>query len=335
MAKAKKETLILGMDVGGTKTAAALMNDRGEVLGQGIGGSANINWVPVKQAEKSFATAIKAAQKMAGIKQLKCDIVIIGIEPDPKPLVPFVRKLTGARKILHKKEGECSLVGGLVQDTGISLIAGTGSVGWGRNEKGETHVTSCWGTIGDEGSAYDLARRGVNAAFWAEDKRGRPTKLVEKIAARFGKKRMIDIVTPLYTAPDMRKDFASLSRIVMETALEGDEVAREVVIEGARQIAHIITTCAEVLGLHTKPYKVAATGGLVSKGGWYFDLVQQFVREKHDATLVLPKFEPVIGACLIGLRELGFERTEEVIRNLERSVPQTQLKHAEQANRRR
>ena len=29
-----------------------------------------------------------------------------------------------------------------------------------------------WGIIGDEGSAYDLARRGVNAAFWAEDGRG-------------------------------------------------------------------------------------------------------------------------------------------------------------------
>jgi len=326
MARAKQGKLILGMDVGGTKTAAALMNEQGEVLGQGIGGPANINWVPVPKAQKSFATAIKAAQKMAGVKSLKCDIVIIGIEPDPKPLVPFVKKLTGARRILHKKEGECSLVGGLVQDVGVSLIAGTGSVGWGRNERGETHVTSCWGTIGDEGSAYDLARRGVNAAFWAEDKRGKPTKLIKRIAAKFGKERMIDIVTPLYTAPDMRKDFASLSRVVMETALEGDEVAREVVIEGAHQIAHIITTCAEVLGLHKRPYQVAATGGLVSRGGWYYDLIQQFIREKHDAMLVRPKFEPVIGACLIGVRELGLSRTGEVVGHVERTAPRTQPK---------
>jgi len=263
---------------------------------------------------------------MAGIKALKCDIVIIGIEPSPKPLFPIVRKLTGATRILHKKEGECSLVGGLVQDVGVSLIAGTGSVGWGRNEKGQTHVTSCWGTIGDEGSAYDLARRGVNAAFWAEDRRGKPTKLVAKIAGTFGEKKMIDIVTPLYQNPDVRKNFAALSRVVMETALAGDKVAREVVIEGARQIAHIITTCAEVLGLHRKPYEVAATGGLVSRGGWYFDLVQRFIRQKHKATLVKPRFGPVIGACLIGLRELKLPRTDEIVANVERTVAVTQPK---------
>ena len=323
---AKKERLILGMDVGGTKTAAALMNQDGEVLGQGIGSSANINFVTLKQAEASFTKAVKSAQRMAKIKKLKCDIAIIGIEPSPKPLFPIVRKLTGATKILHKKEGECSLVGGLVQDVGVSLIAGTGSVGWGRNEKGQTHVTSCWGTIGDEGSAYDLARRGVNAAFWAEDRRGKPTKLVGKIAGKFGKKKMADIVSPIYQNPDVRKNFAALSHVVMETAIEGDKVAREVVIEGAHQIAHIITTCAEVLGLHRKPYKVAATGGLVANGGWYFDLVQRYIRQKHKATLVKPRFEPVIGAALIGLRELKIKRTEEVVAHVARTVPKTQPK---------
>jgi len=325
MAKTK-ERIILGMDVGGTKTAAALMNGHGEVLGQGVGGPANINFVTLKKAEASFAKAIRAAQRMAKIKTLKCDIVIIGIEPSPKPLFPITRKLTGCAKILHKKEGECSLVGGLVEDVGVALIAGTGSVGWGRNAKGKSHVTSCWGIIGDEGSAYDIARRGVNAAFWAEDGRGKPTKLVTNIAAKFGKKKMIDIVTPLYQDPDARRNFAAFSRVVMETALKGDKVAREVIIEGARQLAHIITTCAEVIGIHRKPYNVAATGGLVANGGWYFDLVQRFIRKKHKATLVKPKFEPVIGACLIGLRELKIKRTAEVVNNVGLSAPQTQPK---------
>ena len=323
MARARKKRIILGMDVGGTKTAAALMDSEGHLLGQGIGSSANINFVTLNQAQASFKKAIRSAHRMAKIRELRCDIVILGIEPDPAPLVPFVKALTGAKRVLHRKEGECSLVGGLVEDVGVSLIAGTGSVGWGRNAAGKTHVTSCWGTIGDEGSAYDLARRGVNAAFWSEDGRGKPTKLVHNLAGRFGEKKMIDIVTPLYQNPDIRRNFADLSRVVMETALAGDEVAREVVIEGARQIGHIITTCAEVLGLHEAPYRVAATGGLVSRGGWYFDLIQGFIREKHRATLVKPRFEPVVGACLIGLRELKLEHTEELIANLERTVAET------------
>jgi N-acetylglucosamine kinase-like BadF-type ATPase len=317
------DTVVLGLDVGGTKTAAALMSGNGEVLGQGVGGPANINFVAQAKAEEGFKTAITDAQRMAGLPSLDCAIVIVGIEPDPAPLVPFTKELTNAPQVLHKKEGECSLVGGLVQDVGVSLIAGTGSVGWGRNAKGESHVTSCWGTIGDEGSAYDLARRGVNAAFWAEDRRGKPTRLVEAIAGQFGARRMIDIVSTIYQDPDARKNFASLSRVVMKVAEEGDEVAREVIEEGARQLAHIICTCAEVLDLHTGHYDVAATGGLVSRGGWYFDLVQAGIAARHDATLVQPKFEPVIGACLIGLRELGIERTPEVVSACEKSAPNT------------
>ena len=57
---------------------------------------------------------------------------------------------------------------------------------------------------------------------------------------------------------------------------------------------------------------------LVSSGGWYFELVQQGVREKHpDATMVKPKFEPDIGAVLLALDELGIEWDQNVVKNME------------------
>ena len=74
-------------------------------------------------------------------------------------------------------------------------------MGWGRNKQGQTHVTSCWGIIGDEGSAYDLARRGVNAAFWATDGRGPKTKLCEALCEKFEVEKV--------------QDMASLSKFVM------------------------------------------------------------------------------------------------------------------------
>jgi len=232
-----------------------------------------------------------------------------------------VQKIANPGKILRKTEGQCSLVGGLVEPFGIALIAGTGSVGWGCNKKGQTHRTSCWGTIGDEGSAYDLARRGVNAAFWATDRRGPATKLAGALCEHFGVKEVLDFVTPIYQNPNVRKNFAALSRIVMKVAEDGDAVAIEVVKEGAQSLSLIITTCAEVLGMDNEPYRVAATGGLVSRGGWYFDLVQQGIKEKHpSAVMVKPRFEPGIGAALIGLGELGIEWDESVVKNIESSI---------------
>jgi len=318
------ERIVLGMDVGGTKTAAALMNERGVVLGQGVGASGNINFVTLEQAEQSFTDAIGGARKMAGLDALKTEINIIGIEPEPDALHPIVKKLTGCERILHKKEGECSLVGGLVSPVGISLIAGTGSVGWGRNKEGRTHMTGCWGTIGDEGSAYDMARQGVNAAFWAEDGRGPQTKLLDNLREYFGVKLIRDAVTTIYQNPDVRKNFAALSRLVMRTADQGDPVAKSIIRNCAEQLALLITTAARVLGMDKDSYRVAATGGLVSRGGPFFEMVRADIRKTHrQAELETPKFEPVIGAALIGLQELGIAWDAGVVSNLEESVPKT------------
>jgi len=322
------EKIVLGMDVGGTKTHAVLANTRGEILGQGFSTAANINFVTLKQAEGAFTDAIRQAQKQAGIKNLETEVAVIGIEPPVGPLCPVLNKVARPKKIIQKKEGECSLVGGLAEHVGIALIAGTGSVGWGRNKKGKTHMTSCWGTIGDEGSAYDIARRGVNAAFWAADGRGPKTKLCQALCKHFGVKKVQDFVTPIYQNPDVRKNFAALSRIVMKAAMEGDRVAVEVVKEGARQLGLIISTCAEVLDMHKEPYKVAATGGLVSRGGWYFDLTQRYLRGKHPkAKMVPPKFEPGMGAILLALKELRIDWTKELIENMSKSLKKLEAKY--------
>jgi len=316
--------LVLGMDVGGTKTAAAIMNERGVVLGQGVGASGNINFVTLAQAEESFTSAIEAARRMAGVEVLKTEINIIGIEPEPDPLHPIITRLTGCDRILHKKEGECSLVGGLVEPVGISLIAGTGSVGWGRNKQGRTHMTGCWGTIGDEGSAYDMARQGVNAAFWAEDGRGPQTKLLDNLRQYFGVRLIRDAVTTIYQNPDVRKNFAALSRIVMQTADEGDAVAKGIIRNCAEQLALLITTAARVLEMDKAPYHVAATGGLVSRGGPFFEMVRDEIKKTHpQAELLNPRFEPVIGATLIGLQQLGIPWDADVAKNLEESAART------------
>ncbi len=316
--------IVLGMDIGGTKSHAILADDTGRILGEGVGGSGNINFIPLELAEQSFAEAITTAQKQAGIKTLETEIAVIGIEPQPDPLFPCITRLARPKKILRKEEGECSLVGGLVEKVGLALIAGTGSVGWGRNAAGRTHVTSCWGPIGDEGSAYWLAEHGINAAFRADDGRGPATKMVDKIIAKIGGPTLRACVTPLYTSQDFRREVSQYAKIVMDlaTATPPDEVCKQIVHEGAAEIAHLLATCAEVLGLHTGGYKVAATGSLVTKVPYYFNLVQTLLHQKHPhATLVLPRFSPGVGAALIALDLIGVPWNESVVANIEASAP--------------
>jgi len=206
--------IVLGMDIGGTKSHAVLMDESGAVLGEGVGGSGNINFIPLDLAEQAFTEAITTAREQADIDVLETEFAAIGIEPQPDPLRPCIQRLANPKKIVRRKEGECSLVGGLADNVGVALIAGTGSVGWGRNAAGETHETSCWGPIGDEGSAYWLAQHGLNAAFCAEDKRGPATRMRAKVLEKLGGVSNIrENITLLYTSQDFRKEVSQYARL--------------------------------------------------------------------------------------------------------------------------
>lgn len=313
--------IVLGMDIGGTKSHAVLADDTGKILGEGVGGSGNINFIPLDLAERSFAEAIGQAQDQAGISTLETEIAVIGIEPQVEPLHPCLKRLAGPKRIVRKEEGECSLVGGLVEKVGLAMIAGTGSVGWGRNAQGRTHVTSCWGPIGDEGSAYYLAVRGINAAFRADDGRGPKTKMVERIMQKIGGRTLRECVTPLYTSQDFRREVSQYCKIVMDLATGNppDGPMRQIVDEGAEEIAHFLATCAEVLGLHQAPYKVVA-GSLTIKVPYYWQQVETRLQKRHPQTkLVVPRFSPGVGAVLIALDMIGVPWSKPVIDQVEKT----------------
>lgn len=321
--------LIMGFDVGGTKTACVLIDSTGAVRGYGLGGSGNTNFIPLAIAQKSFTDAIKSALRMARIKQAEIECVVVGTEPDPAPVAALIKKLTGSARILHRKEGECSMVGGLVSKVGLSLICGTGSVGWGRNARGATSMTSCWGPIGDEGSAYDMARRGVNAAFWAWDGRGQKTILVDMLLKMFGQKDLRDVCTPLYTSPNLRKDFASLAKLVTDAADKGDKVALQVMRDCADQVACFLSACANNLAMSKAPYRIAGPDNafMTAHDFRYFKMIRQALK-KHQpkAQLVMPRFAPVIGAGLIALDEAGVAWTPGLVANVEKTWKTVQAK---------
>ena len=323
MATSQTDTrrLVLGFDVGGTKTAAVLMDEHGVILGRATGGSGNTNFIPIEIARQSFTDAIEGARKKAKIARLKCDCVVVATEPKPDPVAPLIRKLTACKEVIHKKEGESSMVGGLVAKVGLSLICGTGSVGWGRNAKGQTDMTSCWGPIGDEGAAYWIATQGINAAFWAWDRRGPKTAMCEMLFKMYRVREPRDVPTPLYAGDNWRKNIADLARMVTQAADAGDRVARKVLEDGARHIAVFLTTCANNLRMGRQPYKIAATGGLVADPkSRYFRLIQRELKKIHPkAKLVVPRFEPVIGSCLMALDELGIAWTDDVVKNIAKS----------------
>ncbi|MDH5412195.1 MAG: N-acetylglucosamine kinase, partial [Alphaproteobacteria bacterium] len=189
-----KRVLILGVDGGGSKTAAriAVVDSDGElrVLGEGHGGPSNARAVGQAHAEINLNVAVDAAHNMAGTAGEEIEYAVLGLAGSSLPDIrSFIenwaerRALANTVDIVH--DADPVLAVGAPGGNGIALIVGTGSAAIGCSSDGRRLVTGGWGHwFGDVGSGYDLGRRALAAVADAVDGVGPKTLLVERILQR-------------------------------------------------------------------------------------------------------------------------------------------------------
>jgi N-acetylglucosamine kinase-like BadF-type ATPase len=191
---------------------------------------------------------------------------------------------------------------------GIAAIAGTGSIVFGRDATGDTARVGGWGyLLGDEGSGYDLARRGLQAALYAADGRGEATALLDAFQQQFQARSPRDLAMTVYRHRLPVRDLAALSAIVDRVAVAGDPVARRIIDQGASEIAIAIRTCARHLQFAIdQPFEVVTIGGVWQSEAGFRDRAIEAVRSEFtEASIIWPRSSPAQGAALTVLRAIG------------------------------
>lgn len=191
---------------------------------------------------------------------------------------------------------------------GIAAIAGTGSIVFGRDATGDTARVGGWGyLLGDEGSGYDLARRGLQAALYAADGRGEATALLDAFQQHFQARSPRDLAITVYRHRLPVRDVAALSAIVDRVAVAGDSVARRIIDQGANEIAIAIRTCARHLQFAIdQPFEVVTIGGVWQSEAGFRDRAIEAVRSEFtEASIIWPRSSPAQGAALTVLRAIG------------------------------
>src|SRR5690606_22317786 len=92
----------------------------------------------------------------------------------------------------------CSWAGSLACEDGISVFAGTGSVAYGQYAGREARAGGWGELIGDEGSAYWIAREGLNLFSRMSDGRTARGPLYDLVRARFGITLDLDLCARIY-----------------------------------------------------------------------------------------------------------------------------------------
>jgi len=233
----------LGVDGGQSSTSAIIGDEQGRVLGIGRGGPCN--HIKTGDGRAKFENAILGALPISG---LHFRAACLGFSGGPKDKETLVRQMISADHYNITNDGLIALAGATAGAAGIIVVAGTGSIAFGRNAKGETGRAGGWGYIyGDEGGGFDLTREAVRSSLRMEERWGPATTLREKLLNAVGAADANDLMHRFYTTDFPRPRIASYSKLVDEAAREGDRIAVEILNRAAQQLASFAASVRQAI----------------------------------------------------------------------------------------
>jgi len=308
------DELLCGIDGGGTTTKVVVCNLEGQVLDSFQSGTINHYGAGIPKVKEYFAAiAANIIEKFACLPGtiFTGNSALDGLADDA-----LVQELTNGvfhpSKVVFHSDVYIALLSFTLGNPGAVLISGTGSMACGIDAGGAYHTAGGWGQVlGDEGSAYHIALKGIHAALHAYDGLSEPTMLSASVMKFFDLKKMSDIIDKIYNPPVEKSVIAAFAPEVERAAEEGDPAA-----------LHIMESEAEWL------YKLALaiTKKCITQNLGYFGSVLNHnhrIRSKLSALLAeqfislqVPRFKPEIGALIGAFRESGNRVSDSVIDNL-------------------
>lgn len=212
-----------------------------------------------------------------------------------------------AQHVMATHDAEAALWGAFPSGQGIVVIAGTGSVAYGRDASGAEALIGGWGReIDDLGGAWWVGREALRAVVRAHDGRGPASRLTDLVLQRTGCARPEDLVTWVRNPSRTARDVAELALAVEEAACRGDRVALEIFQKAACALAELAAVCAARLSLTPESQRVALTGGLAANSPTLRALFETAVNSLAPGLRLLPPtLPPVLGALLYLWAGLG------------------------------
>lgn len=260
--------VLVGVDAGGSHTAAAVADEALVVLGRATGSAGAVRPGEVAGSAAAVSATVRQAMRGAGIEG-PATLLVIGAAGAGRPeerdaLRDAVSRVGLAERVEVTTDAAIALESVFHTMPGILVNAGSGSIAYARDPAGVVWRLGGLGwQLGDEGGGYALARAALSAVGKAADGRGPGTALSSAITTAVGATTLGDLIR--WAASADRPAVAALARTVAETAQHGDPVARTLVEVAAEELALHVTALLHRFPEHGH-VPVAFSGGLLTPG---------------------------------------------------------------------
>ena len=296
---------VIGIDGGGTKTASILATETGEIVAEVQAGPSNYHVVGIEQTQAVLLEIITELSTQIGNTTLQSIPVCIGMaglgREEDRIIIGQICDEIGINKdriLTH--DAHIGLIGGSGKQAGVIVISGTGSIVYGINQSGKEVRSGGWGyLLGDEGSGYDIALKGLQAITRAADKRGQPTLLTDLILKRLDLKTPNELIR--WTHAANRDEIAQLAGLVFEAAELKDERAIQIVDNAFSELACAVETVTVQLNF-TQQFDIVFNGGILLNQALLADILQRWIEKIIiGSNVIKPIHEPAYGAALLAM----------------------------------
>ena len=296
----------LGIDGGGSKTRCAV-GDKSSLLATAAAGPSNITRVGEARARESLHQAIHDACAAAKIDPRQLRRACIGAAgAGREEIASIVRRI-----VAEVIPGEIEIVGDMRialeaafgAGPGVVVIAGTGSIAYGRNAKGSTARAGGWGfALSDEGSAHWIGRMAVATLLRVQDNDARLEPEASPLFNELKAAWKLDSLGQLVRTANSTPDFAALFPAVQSAASAGDAVAQRILAQAGVELAQLASIVIRRLFPELPPpsssaVPLAIVGGVFRHAPRVRELFYNEVRSVYSNVVLNPEvIEPVHGA---------------------------------------
>ena len=299
---------VLGIDAGGTKTVCLLADEQGTTLGWGRGPGANLQASGELEVEKVLHDVMEQA---TGGDHIRPEVICLGIAGVDRPsdadaVRGIMRRIGFKTPVIVVNDALVALTAGAGEAPGIVVIAGTGSIAYGRTGRGLAARAGGWGyLLGDEGGGFWIGRAALAAVVRQYDGRGPATLLTELVLQHMKLGNPTELIHAIYDPGMQRLAVAGIAVVVQEAMEQGDAVAGEIVSRATLELVAAASAVIQRLEMRGDAFPTILSGGtfrgipaLVS--GVTAGLSE--VAPRSDVTLL--QIEPAVGAVQMALAHL-------------------------------
>lgn len=301
---------VAGLDGGGTKTNVVVADEQGKVLNAFTSGALNLNGEDHERVRQNLREILSSISKLCGGLD-QCVHICIGAAGISHPeagtrLMDAVRESGYHAGLTLVGDHEAALYGALENPYGMILIAGTGSICYGVNERGNSHRTGGFGhLIDDEGSGYSIGREILSAVVKAHDGRIPPTLLEGMVRKQLRIQEDPDpvraLVSFVYDKNRNKRDIAALAPLLNEACALGDQAAFAIAHTSAEALYGLVVPVAERLSLQEG--RLAFAGSVLLHNTYVQAALRERLAQRYPRLgMDMPGHDAAWGAAMMALR---------------------------------